>query len=68
MEQRHETKHKPRDAEIQKGDCVRVKGPDGWVRDYSQVADVGNTSVNLGKGGRCPMRRVSSRIRKEISV
>ena len=49
MKERHEAKHKHRGPEIQKGDWVRVKGPDGWFRDYSQVADVGNTSVNLGK-------------------
>ena len=51
--------------EIQKGDWVRVKGPDGWFRDYSQVAEVGKKSVNLGKDGRWPMRRVSSRVRKK---
>ena len=40
MKRNHERRNPIRGKEIAKGDWVRVKGKDGWYRDYTQVTDL----------------------------
>ena len=65
MKRNPERRNPIREKEIVKGDWVRVKGKDGWYRDYTQVTDIDKSSVQLGEKGKWPLKRVSTRIRRD---
>ena len=42
-----------------------MKGKDEWYRDYTQMTDLDKSSVQLGEQGKWPLKRVSTRIRRD---
>ena len=61
-------RNKPVQSDLQVGDKVRIKGPDGWFRDPEEITEVGKTSVTLGRYGKWPMTRVSRKKEFKMEV
>ena len=67
MKKRFEWSKSPTAFDIRIGDYVRVKGKDGWIRDYEEVVDVEKTSLELKVGGTWPISRVCSRTSQKVA-
>ena len=51
-------------SQVEKGDWVRIKKPDGHFSEYQQVRDTGRTSLELTNGEKWPLAKASTRVRK----